>query len=468
MILSGTGLARKPSRIASSVDRPVSGMEDAMNDVTEQRGLDPLERETMHRVLWRLLPILVLGYFAAYLDRVNVGMAASTMNHQLGFSNAVFGFGAGLFFLGYFLGEIPSNLVLNVVGARRWLARIMLTWGIISCLTAFVWGEWSYYTVRILLGLAEAGFFPGVLLYMTWWFPSYYRSRVISIFYSASVVSTIIGPPISGLLLQLQGVAGLAGWQWLFVVEALPAIIMAFVFWNLLTDRPDKATWLREDQRVWLAERVASEMAQRESVRKFSLWQAFRNSSVWWLALAQIGHSGAIYGMLMFLPLIVQGLGVANSVTIGVVSAIPAAVAFVALLLWGWHSDKTGERTWHAAGGWLVGAAGLAACILLRGHPVLMMVFLTIAMSGAQSATAPYWSVPAALLTGTAAAGGFALIGAVGNLGGFFAPYVFGLVKDATGSDYIALLVLALFPLMAAITVVLAGHDRRMERIPRA
>jgi sugar phosphate permease len=435
-------------------------------DVATLERVEPIEQETMRQISWRLMPILVIGYFAAYLDRVNVGMAAATMNPQLGFSNAVFGFGAGLFFLGYFLGEVPSNLILNVVGARRWLARIMITWGLISGFTAFVWSEWSYYTVRILLGLAEAGFMPGVVLYMTWWFPSYYRARIVGIFYSASVVSGIIGPPISGLLLGMEGILGLHGWQWLFILEAVPAVIMCFVFLTLLTDRPENATWLTPVQRTWLAERIASEMAQREAVRKFTLAQVACNWSVWWLAVAMIGHSGAIYGMLMFLPLIVKGLGVSTSGMIGVVTAIPSVFAFAALIYWGFHSDKTGERTWHAASGWLLGAVGLASCVMLNGHPVVMMVALTFAMVGAQSATPCYWALPSALLTGTAAAVGLAMVNAIGNLGGWAAPYAFGLVKDTTGSDTISLLALAVFPVLAAIGVILAGHDRRMERIP--
>src|ERR1035437_5057149 len=239
--------------------------------VPAMSGVDPLERETIKRVAWRLMPLLMLGYFCAYLDRSNVGMAALTMNRQLGFSSAVFGFGAGVFFLGYFLAEIPSNLILNMVGARRWLPRLMITWGVIAGLTAFAWNDWSFYGIRFVLGLAEAGFFPGVVLYLTWWFPSYYRSRMMAVFLSANVVSLIIGPPIGGLLLQTDGVLGLHGWQLLFIVEALPAVIMSAVIWRLLTDRPADAAWLRPEQRIWLSERLAAERAQREAIRKYSL-----------------------------------------------------------------------------------------------------------------------------------------------------------------------------------------------------
>src|ERR1700745_1174432 len=211
--------------------------------------VEPLEHATIRQVTWRLMPVLMLGYFCAYLDRVNVGFAKLTMQNALGMTDAIFGFGAGVFFVGYFLAEIPSNLILNNVGARKWIARILLTWGIISALTAFVWNEWTFYAIRFLLGLAEAGFYPGIVLYLTWWFPSYYRSRMMGIFQSASVISLIIGPPVSAYLLQLDGFFGLQGWQWLFLIEALPPIIMCVITWMLLTDRPMEALWLRPEQR---------------------------------------------------------------------------------------------------------------------------------------------------------------------------------------------------------------------------
>jgi MFS family permease len=430
------------------------------------QGLDPLEQETMRRVTWRLMPLLMLGYFCAYLDRSNVGMAALTMTKDLGFSNAVFGFGAGLFFWGYFLFEIPSNLILNKVGARRWIARIMITWGIIAGLDAFVWNDRSFYAIRFLLGLAEAGFYPGVVLYLTWWFPSFYRTRMLATFYAAAIVSLIIGPPIGGLLLQLEGAWGLHGWQWLFLVETAPAVVMSVVIWQLLTDRPTDATWLRPEQRAWLAQRLTEEQAQRETIRKFSLIEALSSGKLWAMTVAYVGYTVAQYALAFFMPLIVRGLGVAGG-WIGVVSAIPYLFAVVAMILWGWHSDTTGERVWHTAGAWLLAAGGMAACILIgTSHPAISMVVLILAVIGIQSASPIFWSLPTALLTGTAAAGGIALINSIGNLGGFLGPWVFGLVKDATGSDNIALLVLASAPVISAIIVLTLGHDRRLERIP--
>jgi ACS family tartrate transporter-like MFS transporter len=429
------------------------------------REIEPIERETIRRVTLRLMPLLMLGYFCAYLDRSNVGMAATTMVKYLGFSNTVFGFGAGLFFLGYFLGEIPSNLILNKVGARRWIARILITWGIIAALSGFVWSESSFYVNRVLLGLAEAGFYPGVLLYMTWWFPSYYRTRMMGIFQSASVISLFVGPPIGGLLLRMQGWGGLEGWQWLFIIEGLPPIIMGFVIWALLTDRPKDAAWLRPEQRTWLQQRLDSEQAQREAVRKYSLGEAFRNPKLWLLTLAYVGQNGSAYGLVFFLPLIVKGLGVSTD-WIGLVSALPYLCAFVAMIYWGYHSDLHGERTWHVAGAALVAAAGLAVCVLVgAGHPVVTMIALCVAMMGQQSLIPTFWSLPSAMLTGVAAAGGLAMINAVGNLGGWLGPSVFGLVKDATGSADIGLLCLAVGPLVTAIAVVVAGHDPRLERM---
>jgi ACS family tartrate transporter-like MFS transporter len=432
---------------------------------TRAPNVDPLERETIRRVAWRLVPVLMLGYFCAYLDRSNVGMAAPTMIKDLGFSNAVFGFGAGLFFFGYCLAEIPSNLILNKFGARRWIARILITWGIVSGLTAFVWNDWSFYWNRIFLGLAEAGFYPGVVLYLIWWFPSAYRTRMMALFQSASVISLFIGPPVGGVVLYMHGLLGLRGWQWLFIVEALPPIVMCFITWQLLTDRPDDASWLRPDQKVWLNERLASERAQREAIRKFSLAESFTHPKVWLLTLAHFGYASAGYALTFFLPLIVQGLGVSTD-WIGLVSALPYLASFVAMIYLGWHSDKTGERTWHVAGACLVCSGGLAACILIGvGHPVVTMIALILAVAAQQSVAAIFWSIPSALLTGAAAAGGIAVINAVGNLGGWYGPAMYGLVKDVTGSTDIGLLCLAVAPVIAAIAVVLVGHDRRLERM---
>jgi ACS family tartrate transporter-like MFS transporter len=426
----------------------------------------PLERETINRVAWRLMPILMLGYFCAYLDRVNVGFAGLTMMQALGFSAAVFGFGSGVFFVGYFLAEIPSNLLLAKVGARRWIARILLSWGIVSGLTAFVWNDWSFYGVRFLLGLAEAGFYPGIVLYLTWWFPSHYRSRMQAIFQSASVISLIVGPPVSAWLLTLNGVFGLQGWQWLFVVEAVPPIIMCFVTWFLLTDHPKDATWLRPEQREWLQNRLDSENAQRDAVHRYGLGEAMANPRVWLLTLVYFGQNVSNYGLLIFLPQIVKSFGISTQMT-GWVSAVPFVFAAVAMIYWGLRSDHSGNRTMYVASACALCAAGLAACTFIgTGHPVWMMVALILGVMGQQSIAPTFWPLPTAMLSGIAAAGGIALINSVGNLGGFLGPFMFGLIKDATGSDMLALLSLAGAPVVCTVLLLALGHDRRLERIP--
>jgi MFS transporter, ACS family, tartrate transporter len=423
-----------------------------------------LERTTMARVTRRLLPMLMLCYFVAYLDRVNIGFAGLTMNRDLGFSAAVFGFGGGIFFLGYFLFEVPSNVILEKVGARTWIARILVTWGIISGLTALVVGPYSFFTIRFLLGLAEAGFFPGIILYLTWWFPSFYRSRITAVFMAAIPISNIIGSVVSGAILNLHGWLNLAGWQWLFILEAAPAVVLGVLFYLFMTDRPEHAQWLEPGQRRWLIERLAAERAQREAIRHYSLGEALRDRRVLLLSLVYFGGTYAGYGIVLFQPQIVRKLAEGYG-TIGLINAIPYVFGVIAMILWGRHSDRTGERAGHTAIGYAVGAAGLIACGLMT-DPVMTMAMLVVAAMG-QSSTGPcFWSLPTAMLSGTAAAGGIALINALGNLGGFFGPYIFGLVRDATGNFTLGLIAIALGPVVSAIVVLLLGHDRRLEHIP--
>ena len=417
-----------------------------------------LERETVRRVAWRLIPLLMLAYFCSYLDRSNISMAALTMNKQLGFSPATFGFGAGLFSIGYILTEIPSTLILNSVGARRWIARIMMTWGLVSGLTAFVWDGKSFYGARFLLGMAEGGFYPGIVLYLTWWFPSRYRGRMMALFQSASVISLVIGLPIGGLLLQFDGARGLHGWQWLLLLEALPSVVMAVVIWVMLTDRPANAAWLRPDQREWLTARLDTERAGREQVRKYSLRQAFTNPVIWMLTVAYVGQNISQYGLILFMPTIIQGLGVPSGL-IGLVSAVPFLVALMTMLVWGWHSDVKGERTWHCATACLLCATGMGVCILVGPeHPAITATALVLAEMGQQSIALTFWAIPSSMLTGAAAAGGIALIQSVGQLGAWLGPWAFGLIKQASGSNNVALFCLAAAPALSALLVVLVGH----------
>jgi len=423
-----------------------------------------LGRATMARVTRRLIPMLMLCYFVAYLDRVNIGFAGLTMNKDLGFSSAVFGFGGGIFFLGYFLFEVPSNVILEKVGARTWIARILVSWGIISGLTALSVGPYSFFTIRFVLGLAEAGFFPGIILYLTWWFPSFYRSRMTAVFMAAIPISNILGSLVSGVLLNLHGLWGLAGWQWLFILEAAPAVVLGIVFYFYMTDRPEHADWLEPEQRDWLIARLAAERAQREAVRHYSLGQALRDRRVLLLSLVYFGGSYASYGIVLFQPQIVRKLAEGFG-TIGLINAIPYVFGACAMIVWGRHSDRTGERTGHTAIAYSVAAVGLTACALMT-DPFMTMAMLVLASIG-QSSTGPcFWSLPTAMLSGTAAAGGIALINALGNLGGFFGPYIFGLVRDASGNFTLGLIAIAIGPAMSAIVVLCLGHDRRLEHIP--
>ncbi|HVY15084.1 MAG TPA: MFS transporter [Rhodopila sp.] len=425
-----------------------------------------IERETIRRVSRRLLPMLIVCYFVAYLDRVNVGFASLTMNKALGFSSAVYGFGGGIFFLGYFLFEVPSNILLSKVGARRWIARILVTWGIISACTALITGPVSFYSVRFLLGLAEAGFFPGIILYLTWWFPSYYRSRIVGVFMAAIPLSNILGSLVSGELLNLDGWMGLAGWQWLFVLEAVPAVVLGIAFWLTMTDWPSEAHWLSAEQRAWLTERLDAERAQREAIRHFGLREALFDRRVLLLSLVYFGGTFSGYGIVLFQPQIVHRLAAGFGMT-GVINAIPYVFAALAMIWWGRHSDHSGERPRHVAAAYTVSAAGLIATAMMT-DPVMTMVMLVVAAMG-QSSTGPtFWSLPTAMLSGTAAAGGIALINALGNLGGFFGPYLFGLVRDATGGSFTyGLMILALGPIVSATVVLILGHDTRLEHIPR-
>src|SRR5438045_3056260 len=312
--------------------------------------MDPLDLEdrTIAKVSRRLIPFLITCYFVAYLDRVNVGFAALTMNQDLHLSASAFGFGAGIFFVAYFFLEVPSNLFLERVGARRWIARIMFTWGIVSGATAFVRGEMSFYAVRVLLGIAEAGFFPGIIFYLTLWFPSVYRARMIGFFMAAIPLSSVIGAPISGLLLGLDGVWGLRGWQWLFLLEALPALLLSFVVFFYLTDRPDDAGWLSSEERAWLTARLAQERATRTAARHYTVRQALADPKVIALSLGYFGATATNYGLSFFLPQIVKAFGVSNAQA-GLITALPYVAGSIAIVWLPRRSDRTPDRRFHLA-----------------------------------------------------------------------------------------------------------------------
>lgn len=420
-----------------------------------------LETSTIRTISWRLIPFLVLAYFFSYLDRVNLGFAALTMNAELKFSPTVFAWGAGIFFIGYFIFEVPSNLALEKFGASRWIARIMVSWGIISALMATVSGEQSFYILRFLLGVAEAGFFPGIILYLTYWYPAEYRARFLAAFAVAVPLSTVIGAPISGLLLGLDGLMGLKGWQWLFILEGIPSVLLGIVTWFYLTDKPEKAHWLTAEQKTWLAAKLQAETATKQAASHLTLWQALSSPKVIMLSLIYFGFVGALYGMQFWLPQIVKAFGLTNAQT-GFVTAIPYLFGTIAMILWARHSDASRERVAHVGGPLLLTAVALAASSYLP-DPTMTMLVLTIAAIGVFCTFAVFWTLPTAWLSGTAAAGGIALINSIGNLAGFGGPYLIGWVKEATGSTANGLLVLAVLPLIAGLLVFLGGHETKTE-----
>ena len=432
-----------------------------------------LETRTLGRVTKRLVPFLILCYFIAYLDRVNVGFAALQMNKDLGFSSSAFGFGAGIFFIAYFFFEVPSNLLLEKFGARRWIARIMFTWGILAGAMAFIpqisrWTGLSaahvFYTLRVLLGIAEAGFFPGIIFFLTLWFPATYRARVVGSFMVAIPLSTVIGAPISGALLNLDKLAGLAGWQWVYLIEALPALFLSFVVLSYLTDKPADASWLAPEERDWLVARQAQERAQREAVRSFSVREALFNPRVLAVALIYFGANATNYGLSFFLPQIVKGFGLGNVQT-GLVTSLPYMVGAIGMILWGRRSDRKLERKWHVAIPLLVAAGGIAASTALD-DPVLKMIALSIAGFGIFGCLPVIWTLPAAFLSGAAAAGGIAAVNSLGNLAGFFGPYAMGWIKDSTGSFAAGLLCLSGAGLIGVAAVLLLRHDSALENAP--
>ena len=424
-----------------------------------------LEQRTMAKVSARLVPFLILCYFVAYLDRVNVGFAGLTMRQDLGLSASAFGLASGIFFLTYFVFEVPSNLFLHRFGARKWIARIMLSWGIISGANAFVTGSYTFYLVRVLLGAAEAGFFPGIIFFLTLWFPSVYRGRIVAWFMAAIPASSVIGAPVSGLLLYLDGVGGLKGWQWLFVVEAVPAIILSVVVFFYLTDRPADAGWLADDERRWLADRLAAEERQRLAAEHISVGQVLRDGRVLTLALVYFGGVAANYGIAFWLPQIVKSFGGVSNFQIGLITAIPYLVGTVTMVLWGRRSDRTMERKGHVAFPLAVAAIGIALAGMVS-DPLTKMVLLSIAGFGVFANLPVFWTLPAAFLSGAGAAAGIAVINALGNLAGFVGPYAMGWVKDATGSFSGGLYLIAALALIGCIAVLLLPHDKRLEEVP--
>jgi ACS family tartrate transporter-like MFS transporter len=415
-----------------------------------------IERRTIRKVAWRLLPLIVVIYFVAYIDRTNVSFAAFGMTRDLGLTAYTYGWGAGIFFLGYFLFEVPSNLLLEKVGARRWIARIMITWGLMAAAMAFVQGATSFLVLRFLLGVAEAGFFPGVILYFTYWFPKQYRGRVIAALFLAVPGSNAVTAVISGALLGLDGTFGIPGWKWLYIVEAVPAVLLAFAVLRYLTERPEVADWLLPDEKQWLTATLERERLALvgKSGGHMPLSQALKDKRVMALALIYFTIVTATYGITFFLPQIVKGLGGSDMRT-GLLTAAPYVLGTIGMLAWSQSSDRTRERKWHFIVACLLGAAGLIAAGAL-GSTYGALVAIAIATVGIYGSKPSFWPMPSEFLTGTAAAGGIALVNCVGNLGGFIGPYAVGWIKESTGDFSAALYFLAGAAVLSAlITLVL-------------
>lgn len=418
----------------------------------ETRALDT--NATMANISWHLLPLIIVSYLVAYIDRTNIAFAALTMNADLGISAYLYGWGAGIFFIGYALFEVPSNLMLVRVGARRWIARIMITWGLISCAQAFATGPASFLVLRFLLGVAEAGFFPGVLFYLTQWYPREYRGRVISALFVAVPASNAIASVISGAILELDGWLGFKGWQWIFILESLPAVGLGFVVLRKLIDHPREAKWLRPDEKVWLETELAAEHAEVEQRVRPGLLATLSDPRLMVLSFIWLTTLTASYGLAFFLPLIVKGLGHSNMVT-GLLSAIPWILGVLALVMAGWSTDRFRERRWHLILALATGGCGLAIAAM-NLDSLIAFVGMSIAAAGIYASRPPFWPMPSMFLTGATAAAGIALINSFGNLGGYIGPFIVGWIRETTGHYEMALLFLAASAGVAAVTAALA------------
>ena len=416
-----------------------------------------LQRSTMRKVYLRLLPFAVLCYILAYIDRINVSFAGLTMRDDIGMSAATFGFAVGMFYWGYFIFEVPSNVILEKIGARIWIARIMITWGILAGMTAAVSSSTSFAIVRFLLGVAEAGFFPGIILYFTYWFPSHHHARIVSGFLVGLPVAVAIGAPISTSLLDLDGLFGLRGWQIMYIAEAIPTVVIGVLTYFVLTDRPEQAKFLNKEERDWLVATIAAERRATEAVRKFTMWEALYNPKVLLLALNYIGIVTASLGMLIFIPQMIKSLGNYSNMTVGWLTMIPYICGAIAMVAWGRISDHMNERRWNLFIGCVVSTIGLVIAGMTMGS-WWALVGMSIAAMGFYGSKGPFFAMPPMFLSGPALAAGIAWINSLGNLGGFFGPSYVGLMKDFTGSYAGGLYGLALLCLVAAIVCALFLH----------
>ncbi|BBQ48739.1 MFS transporter [Acinetobacter pittii] len=426
---------------------------------TEYSQVSAIERETMRKVAWRLLPFLTLCYVIAIIDRGNIGMASLQMNEDLGLTATAFGFASSLFFFAYFLFEVPSNLAMQKFGAKVWIARIMVTWGVITAATAFVESSTSLYIMRFLLGAAEAGFFPGVILYLTYWLPANYRARMVAIFMVAIPGANFIGSPLSGLLLSLDGWMGMRGWHWLFILEGIPAILLGIACLFALTDRPEQAKWLNSEQKAWLVERLQFERQQKTPIGHISLWQLLKNKYIWSMIIIYSGASAAGSTMSVWAPQLIKSFGLSN-LEIGLVNAIPYGLASIAMIFWGRSSDRKNERRWHTAITLLMISFGLLIA-LFTSSLIGTIFLLSVVLIGAYSMKGPFWALASSWMSPSTTAAGLAAIGAFANLiGGGMMVNIYGAIHDATGSHAIALLPLAALNLVSAIMVFVMSRKK--------
>ena len=415
----------------------------------------PIDKRTIARITHRLIPFLFLLYIVAYMDRVNVGFAQLQMKSDLGFSDEVYGLGAGIFFIGYCIFSVPSNMVLQKIGARHWIAPFMVVWGIIAAGMMFIQSTTSFYVMRFLLGVGEAGFFPGMIFFLSEWFPEREKARAVSLFMIASPISGIIGGPIAGALLGMHGFGGLEGWKWLFLIEGIPPIILAVFVWFFLTEQPSKAGWLKKDEKEWLITKLDEEKrALTTENSPHNLSTTMKNYRIWMLSLIYFSVNLGSYGVSLWLPQIVQNLSGYTPFLVGVVTVIPFLCAVIGMLSSSAHSDKTGERYLHTAIPGFIGATGLVIAAL-SGSPIVSLAAICFAALGIWGIFGPFWTLPTSYLTGSAAASGIALINSIGNLGGFGGPYLIGFLKQSSGSYTPGLLVLAVAVLTSGLLTLI-------------
>lgn len=431
---------------------------------------DPIAAPTIKRVMWKIMPLLVVCYVVAFIDRVNLGFASAHFQSDLGFTATLFGFGAGIFAIGYFIFEVPSNLILHRVGARMWIARIMVSWGLVSAGFAFVRAEWAFIALRFLLGVAEAGFFPGIILYLSLWFPRHVLGRATAIFILGLPMAMLIGAPLStGIMSSMHDVLGLRGWQWMFVLEGLLAVAIGIVVFFAMTDGPKKASWLTEPQRTWLMGILAAEQSAKENVRRYSVVEVLRNRKVLILSACIFCNITALFGITLWMPQIIGGFGGLNATASGLLTAVPYLFAGVAMVLNARHSDRTGDRRWHILVPASVGACGLILAVVAPS-PLLGMVGLCIGASGILSSNILFWGIPSMFLTGAAAAAGIAMVNSIGNLGGFVGPYVTGWARDFFGSFSAGMYVLAALAFLYGLStfVYLTAHRSTLAERPES